>query len=334
MLRNQSRLIGYLAPLAPIVLAACLSVPPTCAQTRTVAAAKAPLSLTLTSDTNIVSACGNNGTPEVRLTAKAVSPGGYPIKYQWSTSAGVINGEGPVVTWNLAGLKPGYHKVSLDVQSVGSDGSCEAFSSVTVLVNACPAVQPVCPAIEIVCPTTIATDQPLTFNSRYSGGVPANVTPVYNWTVSAGRIIEGQGTSTIKVDTTGLAGQTVRASLSMDGYTLECSADCGVSIPLPKLNSRRFDEFPDIARNDEKARLDNFGIEMQSDPTATAYVIVYPGKSSKSGEVQHHAGRIVDYLVNSRGLDQRRIVTLVGPSRDQLFVELWLTPQGATPPNP
>ena len=206
MLRNPSRLIGYLATIAPIALAACLSAPPTCAQTRTVAAAKAPLSLGLTSDTNIVSACADNGAPQVRLTAKAVSPGGYPIKYKWSTSAGVIDGEGPVVTWSLAGLKPGYHKASLDIQSVGSDSSCEAFSSVTVLVNPCAAVQPACPAIEIVCPTSVSVDQPLTFSSRYSGGVPANVNPVYNWSVSAGRIIEGQGTSTIKVDTTGLAG--------------------------------------------------------------------------------------------------------------------------------
>jgi hypothetical protein len=50
--------------------------------------------------------------------------------------------------------------------------------------------------------------------------------------------------------------------------------------------------------------------------------------------VQQHAARVVDYLVNSRGFDQHRIVTLVGPVRDQLDVELWITPQGATPPNP
>jgi hypothetical protein len=99
----------------------------------------------------------------------------------------------------------------------------------------------------------------------------------------------------------GLAGQTVRASLSIGGYNLECAADCGVSVPLPKLISRKFDEFPDISRNDEKARLDNFGIELQNDPTATAYVIVYPGRSGKRGDVQHHANRIVEYLVNSRG---------------------------------
>ena len=332
MLKNFPRLMRYVAPIA---LVAFVSLTPVLAQKTTVVpAVNAPLTLSLTADSNIVTACADGGAPQVRLTANAVSPGGNPIKYKWTTDAGTINGEGPVVTWNLAGLTPGYHKASLDIQSVGSEGSCQAFSSVSVLVNPCVAVQPVCPAIEISCPTNVTLDQPLTFSSRYNGGVPANVVPAYNWTVSAGTIISGQGTDTIKVDTTGLAGQTVKATLSMGGYNLECSADCAVTVPLPKLNSRRFDEFPDIARNDEKARLDNFAIEMQNDPTATAYVIVYPGKSAKRGEVQHHAARVVDYLVNSRGLDQRRIVTLVGPAKDNLQVELWVTPQGATPPNP
>jgi hypothetical protein len=332
MLRNQFRLARYLAPIA---LVASISMPQALAQkTQVVSAVNAPLTLSLTADTNTVSACADGSAQQVRLTANAVSPGGYPIKYKWTTDAGTISGEGAAVTWNTAGLAPGYHKASLDIQSVGSDGSCQAFSSVSVLVKPCVAVQPVCPAIEISCPTDVAINQPLTFTSRYSGGIPANVTPVYNWTVSAGTIIAGQGTDTIKVDTAGLAGQTVTASLSIGGYNFECSADCAVAIPLPKPINKKFDEFPDISRNDEKARLDNFGIELQNDPTATAYVIVYPGRSSKRSEVQHHSSRIVDYLVNSRGLDQRRIVTLVGPVRDELFVELWITPQGATPPNP
>ena len=332
MFRNIFRLAGYLAPIA---LAASMSATQAFAQkTTVVSSVSAPLSLSLTADSNNVTTCANGGAPQVQLRANAVSPGGYPIKYRWTTDAGTIIGEGPVVTWNLAGLAPGYHKASLDIHSVGSDGSCQAFSSVSVLVNPCVAVQPVCPAIEISCPTEVAVNQPLTFTSRYSGGVPANVSPAYNWTVSAGTIIAGQGTDTIKVDTTGLGGQTVRASLSMGGYNLECAADCAVAIPLPKVSNKKFDEFPDITRNDEKARLDNFGIELQNDPTATAYVIVYPGRSGKRGEVQYHASRVVDYLVNSRNLDKNRIVTLVGPARNELFVELWITPQGATPPNP
>lgn len=331
MFRNPSRLVGYLAPIALVVV---VFAPSVLAQTRTVAAANAPLSLSLTADANSVSACADGGAPQVKLTANAVSPGGYPIKYKWTTESGVISGEGPLVTWNLAGLKPGYHKASLDIQSVGAEGSCQAFSSITVLVNPCPVVQPVCPAIEISCPTTIVRDQPVTFTSSYTGGVPATINPVYNWSVSAGRIIEGQGTNTIKVDTTGLAGQSVTASLSMGGYNLDCSASCTIGIPLPIPTNRKFDEFPDIQRNDEKARLDNFAIELQNDPTATAYVIVYPGKTSKRGDVQHHSSRIVEYLVHSRGLDERRIVTLVGTPREQLHVQLWISPAGAVPPKP
>jgi hypothetical protein len=332
MLSNKSRLLGYLAPIALVAL----SAPQVLAQQKTqvVSAVNPPLTLSLKADSNIVTACADGGAPQVRLTANAVSPGGYPIKYVWKTNAGTIIGEGPEVRWNLAGLKPGYHKASLDIQTNGTDGSCEAFSSVSVLVNPCVAVQPVCPAIEIVCPTNVEFNQPITFSSRLTGGVPANTSGVYNWTVSAGTIIQGQGTDTIKVDTAGLGGQTVRASLSVGGYNLECAADCGVAVPLPVLTSSKFDEFPDISRNDEKARLDNYGIALQNDPRSTAYVIVYPGRSGKKGEVQHHANRIVEYLVHSRGLDKSRIVTLVGPVRDNLFVELWLTPQGATPPNP
>jgi PKD domain-containing protein len=320
---------------APIALAVFLSSASVLAQKpQVVSAASAPLSLSLTSDANIVRACDNSGAPQVQLTAKAVSPNNNPIKYRWTTSDGTIIGEGSVVTWNLAGLKPGYHKASLDIVSTGGEGTCQAFSSVTVLVNPCAEVKPVCPAIEITCPTNVAIDQPLTFTSRYSGGVPANITPAYNWTVSAGTIIEGQGTDTIKVDTKGLAGETIRASLSMGGYNLECAADCAVSMPLPKAVGMRFDEFPDISRNDEKARLDNFAIALQSDPTATGYVIVYPGRTSKRAEVQDHFGRVVDYLVNSRQIDKSRIRTIEGPRKDQLSKSLWITPQGATPPNP
>jgi hypothetical protein len=332
MFKFQSRLTGYVAPIAMVVVlsgAHALAQKP-----QVVSTATTPLTLSLTSDANIVRACDNGGAPQVQLTAKAVSPDGNPIKYKWTTSDGTISGEGPVVTWNLAGLKPGYHKASIDIQSDGTNGSCQAFSSVSVLVNACATVQPVCPAIEIVCPTNIAFGQPLTFSSRLSGGVPANTNAIYNWTVSVGTISSGQGTDTITLDTTGLAGQTVTASLSVGGYNLDCAADCAVSLPLPKLEGDRFDEFPDISRNDEKARLDNYAIQLHNDPTSTAYVLVYPGRTGKRGEVQQHAGRIVDYLVNSRGLDKNRIVTLVGPARDHLDIELWVTPQGATPPNP
>src|SRR5690242_3015649 len=195
MFKKLARLARYAAPIA---LAAVVSSIPADAQKQkmnVVNSTTAPLKLNLTSDVATVTACSNSGSPQVRLTADAVSPSGHPITYKWTTTGGTIVGEGPVVTWNLAGLKPGYHKASLDIVSAGGGEECNAFSSVTVLVNACAPVRPVCPAVEISCPTPVALDKALTFTSRYTGGT-LGITPAYNWTVSAGTIIEGQGTDT------------------------------------------------------------------------------------------------------------------------------------------
>src|ERR1043165_9875213 len=107
--------------IGPIALVVFLSGAHVFAQKQqVVSAANAPLTLSLTSDANIVRACDNSGAPQVQLTAKAVSPNGNPIKYKWTTTDGTITGDGAIVTWNLAGLKPGYHKASLDIVSAGT----------------------------------------------------------------------------------------------------------------------------------------------------------------------------------------------------------------------
>lgn len=329
---TQTRPLGYLLPFA--LMALVLIPSQASAQLRGAndreTFVNSPPTLALTSDTSVVSACTEGTSPRVQLNAQATSPSGNPIRYRWKTSAGSIVGEGPVVTWDLAGLSPGYYKAFIEIDSGDGETACQAFSSRSILVNPCPPPRPVCPNVSVTCPTTVAADQPITFTSNVAGGIPA-ATHVYNWTVSAGTIIEGQGTPTIKVDTTGLVGETVRATLTMGGLPLNCSDTCAVNIPIPPATCRKFDEFPAIARNDEKARLDNYGIELQNDPTSTGYVTIFPGRSSKAGDVQRHSARIIDYLVNSRGIDARRIVTRVGPVRDELMVELWACPQGVNP---
>jgi len=291
----------------------------------------APATLSLTSDSSVVSAC-SGGSTQVHLNAHATSPGGYPIRYRWSTSAGRIDGNGSDVTWDVSGLAPGIYKASIDIETGTTDASCEAFTATTIVVKSCPPAPPACPNVKIVGPTNIVLDQPLTFVAN----VPTTkrITPTYNWNVSAGTITEGQGTPTIKVDTRGLAGQAFEATLSVGGFALDCSASYGVSIPIPAPKCRKFDEFPNITRNDEKARLDNYAVELQNDPQSTAYIVIHPSRSGISADVQKHTSRVLDYLVNSRGLDDRRIVTMVGEARDDLMVELWSCPQGAKPTKP
>jgi len=289
-----------------------------------------PPTVNLAADQTMIDAC-NGDTALVHLTAKATSPSNNSIRYRWTVNGGRIEGDGSAVTWNLTGAQPGQHKASLVINTGNGDEFCEAFANTIVAVR-CALPKPTCPNVSIVCPEPVTTGQPVTFTSALTGGT-GNVPRIYNWTVSAGRIIEGQGTNSITVDTNGLEGQTLTAGLAMSGYEEVCSASCSIQFPIP-LTCRRFDEFPEISRNDEKARLDNFAIELQNDPTSIAYVIIYPGLRDRSGVAQTRSTGIVDYMVNSRRFEARRMVTLVGPAREQSKAQLWACPQGAQPPKP
>lgn len=285
--------------------------------------------LSVAADPQLVTVCEGSGSAVVRLNARATS--NNPIRYRWSAPVGRVDGVGEAVTWDLSSVAPGKYRAYVDIDTGSGDDACQAFSSTTVIVTRCPPVPPVCPNVSIICPENPELGQILTFRSNVTSGTPG-VAPTYNWTVSAGTIVDGQGTDSIRVDTSAVSGgQTITASLSMGGYTLECSATCSVSFPVP-VECRKFDEYSNISYNDEKARLDNFAIELQNDPAATAYVIVYP-TAVRPGGVQQRTTRAVDYLVNSRGISANRIATPVGPVRDQLLVELWRCPQGARPPS-
>jgi hypothetical protein len=288
-----------------------------------------PPTIQLNAAPTVLTACAGQSA-RVQLDAHATFPSGATPRYQWSASGGRIDGNGATTSWDLSGVQPGYYKAYLEVDN-GVANECVAFSSATVLVNCAPTV---CPSILISCPDKISIDQPITFSASVAGG-SANVTQVFQWTVSAGKIVSGDGTNTITVDTTGLGGQSIRATLNMPGYQdLSCTASCVVQIPNPLPVCRKFDEYPKITRNDEKARLDNYGVMLQNDPTSTAYVIVYPARNGKAGEVQQQSTRVVDYLSNSRGIDKGRIVVVIGPARDELSTELWVCPQGSKAPTP
>lgn len=285
-----------------------------------------PPTIQLNASPTVLTACAGQ-TAKVMLDSRVTFPSGATPRYRWSADAGRIIGNGAATEWDLTGVKPGYYKAFLEADN-GVSEECSVFSSAIVRVNCVP---PTCPNITISCPDKVEINQPLTFCVNTAGGT-GGVRPVYEWTVSAGRIMSGEGTNCITVDTTGLAGQSVRATLNMPGYSdLDCTASCLVQIPNELPKCRKFDEYTKITRNDEKARLDNYGIELQNDPTSTAYVVVYPAVDGRAGEVQQRLTRVVDYLVNSRAIDKGRITVIVSSPRQELLVELWVCPPGAKP---
>jgi len=209
------------------------------------------------------------------------------------------------------------------------------FASALFGVSAQQQARANCPKMIVVCPDSVREGEKMTFTANLRGGDP-KVTPIYNWSVSAGTIESGQGTPTIEVNTREIGGFTVTATAEARGFDRSCgygssAASCTGSV-MEKPKARKLDEYGKLAQKDEEDRLDNFLMELQQDPVTQGYVITYGGPASRTGDSQKAADRIIDYLVNKRRLDRSRLVRITGGSREQPAVELWIVPRGAQPP--
>ena len=69
-----------------------------------------------------------------------------------------------------------------------------------------------------------------------------------------------------------------------------------------------FDEYGEITWEDEKARLDNFAIQLQKEPDLIGYVLVYDAAGGCAGEAQARAIRAKSYVVEHRGIAWNRVI--------------------------
>lgn len=100
-------------------------------------------------------------------------------------------------------------------------------------------------------------------------------------------------------------------------------------VPAP---TRNLDTYGNIRWEDEQARLDNFAIELQSDPTAKGYLICYGGRVGRVDEARRRCTRAKGYVSGYRHIAAERVVTVDGGYREELTVEVLMVPRGAAPP--
>jgi K319-like protein len=265
---------------------------------------------------------------EVTLVANASDPDNDQLLYTWSVTGGRLSGEGRQVTWDLSGVANGSYTATVEVND-GNQHTANGSTTVTVAdCTDCKLPPPPCPTVSVSCPTDVEPNAPITFTASVTG----EGSWTYNWSVSAGTISSGQGTSTITVDTANLGGQSVTATVSIGGADPSCTgttASCTTSVKVAPPPATKFDEYGNIRFNDEKARLDNYAIQLQNNPGSQGTIIVY---GSCAGEAQQRGDRAKDYLVNTRGIEAGRITVVDGGCRADLTVQLWVVPQGAAAP--
>jgi hypothetical protein len=244
-------------------------------------------------------------------------------------------------------LEPGHHTVEITLPNGGRwvrEFDVERGRKLCVSLNYHPktVTKSPCPyPVYVSAPPSVNDGDLITFTSdvSYSGTGPLN----YTWTVSPAeaRIVSGAGTATITVDSTGLGNQRVSATLVVDDGsgdpTCRQSAQDATTVAkkeLPPPECRVFDQFPSVAFDDDKARLDNLAIELQNAPDSQAYLIIYAGRTSRVGQADALGRRSVNYMVELRGVDARRLTVINGGYREADYIEIWICPPGAKAPVP
>ena len=94
--------------------------------------------------------------------------------------------------------------------------------------------------------------------------------------------------------------------------------------------NRAFDEYGAICWENEKARLDNFAIQLLNEnPTTLGHIIVYDGQRACRGEAVARAMRAKKYLVEYRKVPADRIVWRWGGYVSEMMTTLVIHPAGA-----
>jgi hypothetical protein len=190
----------------------------------------------ITSSTSLINSCppwtrsiGNcSAIREVELSATAGGPQvDAKLLFVWAAPAGRIRGEGQKVIWDLSGVADGAYTANVEVNdSAGLTANASTKVTIAPCQNCITRESP-CPTIMVSCPENAKSNESITFQAHVYGGDP-NVKVTYTWSVSAGKISGGQGTSMITIDVSDVTRRSITATVLIGGHDPACvnTASC------------------------------------------------------------------------------------------------------------
>jgi len=95
-----------------------------------------------------------------------------------------------------------------------------------------------CPTVAVSCPEEIKVGERAMFTASVTSG-PGSPKETFNWTVTDGKIVYGQGTPSITVDTTDVKSGTITATVDVGGIDPACSHTASCSTQVAKRSTER-----------------------------------------------------------------------------------------------
>lgn len=199
-----------------------------------------------------------------------------------------------------------------------------------LILAAAVAASAQCPTLTVVGPAGITNPgDEMTFRAELNAIGPK---VSYLWSVNAGTIIKGQGTSEIAVlATRELEGTAITATVEVDGLPQNCTRSASETAGVAQtIIGCAGDEWGDLKPNDERGRLDMFFAELSNNPNDVGLLIF----RVKSGDRLDPSNSRIQFVLKHakfRKFDKNRIWFALETAEEK-STQVWRIPPGAETP--
>lgn len=283
--------------------------------------------------------CSDDKT--INISTKATDKENDPLTYTYTVSGGRIVGNGANVSWDMTGVQPGNYTVTVGAND--GCGICGETKTETITVEKCickEVCDTPCANVSVSSNGVVKPGEDVVFTANVSRG-SGNFR--YDWTVSQGEIIGDRNSATIRVRTTqemggtNIVGRVSITDLDRGAACPTCGAITGEdTASVDKIVPYLFDTCDAnsnpkcIKPDDIKARVDNYYLELNNNPSATGYIITYGTPKEIARRKQ-----IIEAAIKFRKYDASRVVFVNGGNTGVGTVtKFWVVPAGATAPQP
>jgi len=261
---------------------------------------------------------------DLTFTAKVVGEIDYKnIGYVWTVDGGkIVEGRGtatitvktvPEITTNAT------------VRITGLPKNCFNSASGSGLVSA--QIKEVCPKLKVIDPS-VATrpGENMLFTGKIGDHIDSDNIR-YVWKIDKGAIVEGQGTNSITVNTSGLYNTVVNALVEIEGLPIDCENRArGSGLVQSGGSPRMFDEFADISDEDVELRLEYYFSEIRDEPKVSGFVVNY-GRDSDIAKRE----KLFKKLMRKYKISSSRITFINGGNESRIRTRLWILPADTDP---
>lgn len=123
-----------------------------------------------------------------------------------------------------------------------------------------------------------------------------------------------------------------QAESSSGSHEVEPATAQEVQMPFKRgQKAYRFDRFRAVTSNQEKARLDAFGRELQSDYRNVGFIVVFGRTGKPEREAMQRASKARSYL-RDYNRTSNRILMMTSCTRPRVEYELWISPSDKSRP--